>query len=320
MTKDGPLQLWKRAEAGGGSKEQIASRYRGLLIEHGLLIVRPKCHDCSQTSLSRIHHDPALEGAHEFKPMLVSADVALQLAYVQMPAEEAQVYWEQAHGNPESFEALVRHAVSHEFRILGGERAQADFDAGKKGGYAFEIVNKGDGSRTTGMACVGSHGAERMPRCEWCRSRAGTDECDFVVGETCKVCKGTKPKGLKPCPKCAGRGVQLCNRRFCGKREDGRCGVRLSNDEGYCPKHMTPAGHAPKPSLASNRVTSSMPAGKSPRPTLEECRWADSEIEGTCLHKGCPRVVRPGERCLYFPARRRAMCERCGDEYLMVAR
>ena len=307
-------------EAVGGTAEEMAERYRALLVEHGHLILDPKCNECSQTSRTRIHNDPTADGAHEFKPLLTSEDPLLHVAYLKMEAEEARAHWELSRGNPASFEALVRHAISHEFRILGGAQAEADYAAGRKGGYAFEIVDKRTGSRSTGMACVGTHRAERLPRCEWCRSRAGTDECDFVVGEVCKTCKGTKHKGLKPCPKCAGRGVQLCNRRFCAKRRDGRCGVRVSKDEGYCPEHMEAAGRKPKTSPASNRVENILPAGKPPRPKLEDCRWADSKIEGTCLHRGCPQVVRPGERCLYFPARGRVMCEGCGDKYLSVAR
>lgn len=317
--KPRPSELWKEVEASGGTTEQMAEHYRALLIEHGHLIVDPKCNECSQTARKRIHNNPTADGAHEFKPLLTSEDPLLHIAYLKMEPEEARTHWELSRGNPVSFKALVRHAVSHEFRILGDEQVQADYAAGRKGGYAFEIVNKETGERSTGMACVGTHGADRLPRCEWCRSRAGTDECDFVVGETCKACKGTKHKGLKPCPKCAGRGVQLCNRRFCAKLRDGRCGVHVSNGEGYCPEHMEVAGHKPKTSLAHNRVRNLLLARRPPRPKLEDCRWADSQIEGTCLHKGCPKVVRAGERCLYFPARRRAMCEGCGDEYLRVA-
>ena len=298
--KPRPDELRKAAEAAGGTDEEKTARYRGLLVEHGHLILDPKCYECSLGSKSRIHHDPAAEGAHEFKPALESSDPLLHVAYMEMEAGEARAHWELARGNPESFEALVRHAVSHEFRILGGEQARADYDAGKKGGYHFEIVDKRTDARSTGTVCVGSHAAERLPRCGWCRSRAGTDECDFVVGERCKACGGTKYKGLKPCPRCAGRGVELCNRRFCAKRGDGRCGVRVSKDESYCPGHAEAAGVMPRPKIRR-----------------EECRWVESApVEGTCLHKGCPAVVRVGALCLYFPRRRRAMCEACGAAYL----
>lgn len=303
MPKSRPSELWKSVEQTGGDAEQMAARYRALLVEHGHLILDPKCYDCSQTSRAKIHHDPATQGAHEFKPALRSDDIALHYAYMEMDPEEARAHWEMARGMPESFEALIRHATSHEFNILGGERARSDYAKGRAGGYHFEIVDKQTGERTTGIACVGRHSSVSVPRCEFCRSRAGTDECDFEVGSVCKSCKGTKYKGLKPCPKCAGRGVQLCNRRFCAKRDDGRCGVHLSKDEGYCPAHAAEKGVMPKPKIRR-----------------EECKWVDeARAEGTCLHKGCGNVVKEGTRCLYFPLRRRAMCVSCGEAYLEVS-
>jgi hypothetical protein len=295
-----PNELWRQVESEGGSADVMAERYRALLIEHGHLILKPKCYECSQAETSKIHHDPHVKGAHEFKPTLISEDPLLHVAYIEMSAEEARAHWGLARCMPESFERLIRHAVAHEFHILGGEQVQADYAAGRRGGYSFEIVNKKTGEKSTGIACAGSHPGERLKRCEFCRSRAGTDECDFVVGDKCKACKGTKYKGLKPCPKCAGRGVQLCNRRFCAKRGDGSCGVHLSKDEGYCPAHARERDVMPKPKVRR-----------------EECRWvAEAKTEGTCLHKGCGNVVNVGVRCLYFPLRRRAMCAGCGEAYM----
>lgn len=173
-----------------------------------------------------------------------------------------------------------------------------------------------------------------LPKCQFCHTRDGANQCDYPTGGPCKKCKGLgrrKPnkqeqhfeatfrgtlengtdahmvgvatEGLAAlqaslkCHPCAGTGKAMCNLHFCGSH----CGVRVSEDEGYCPDHMARAG-------------------KTRPPVKERCWWLDdAKFAGTCLRASCHTEIEVGQRCLYFPDRKRVMDESCGEEYLRVA-
>jgi hypothetical protein len=173
-----------------------------------------------------------------------------------------------------------------------------------------------------------------LPKCDFCHARAGENQCDYPIGGKCPKCKGMgvrKPEerekhfeesfkhtiehgtdahlvkvakeGLAAfeaslrCHPCAGTGKAQCNRYFCGRT----CGVRVSADEGYCPDHMERAG-------------------KTRPPVKERCWWLEeAKFAGTCLRASCYTEIAVGERCLYFPDRKRVMDEECGEEYLRIA-
>jgi hypothetical protein len=177
--------------------------------------------------------------------------------------------------------------------------------------------------------------AKPLPKCQFCHTRDGENQCDYPTGGKCPKCKGfgklqpdkrqqhfeqtfteaiaihesgsdlarTAQQGLEAlqtslrCHDCAGTGKAMCNRYFCGRS----CGVRVSPDEGYCPDHLERAGKT--------------------RPIIKErCWWLDeAKYAGTCLRASCNTEIEVGERCLYFPERRRVMDEACGEEYLRVA-
>lgn len=99
------------------------------------------------------------------------------------------------------------------------------------------------------------------------------------------------------CYWCSGSGKQNCNRSFCGER----CGVRISEQEGYCPDHQERAGHKK-------------------RLVRERCNWVESsQFESKCLRRDCGNLTKPGDRVLYFPERQRVMDAECGEEYLRVS-
>lgn len=166
-----------------------------------------------------------------------------------------------------------------------------------------------DGTSWSGHFC--SRDASRN-RCQACRNDWAEARCDYPVGGPCKTCKGAKlvwdsTGKAEPaadafsdeqvmCEDCAGSGLRLCNLHLCGA-----CRWHVEPDEDYCPDHRARVG-AP------------------PLVRREECVWLDgAKYEGKCLRAGCGRKVEVGERCLYFPERRRVMCEPDGEEYLRVS-
>lgn len=177
----------------------------------------------------------------------------------------------------------------------------------------------------------------RLPPCEFCRRRKGENQCDYQVGGPCRKCKGSGERRMSVqeaqlhahlvnvtngeysavsaadaeragahleaftagivCYHCSGSGKQNCNRYFCGDR----CGIRLSEKEGYCPDHMELAGH-------KRQII------------REDCEWIErSTVSGKCYRGSCKRDVDAGQRALYFPDKQRVMHETCGLEYLRIS-
>lgn len=130
--------------------------------------------------------------------------------------------------------------------------------------------------------------------CEFCRKRNGDNQCDHLTGGPCKRCKGTGKSRGRECHPCAGKGLAMCNRFFCGVT----CGVRISKDEGYCPMHKE-----------SNQKLEA-----------EEVIWIEgNDLADThCLRRSCRGVVPVGAVVLFFPKRERVMHEDCGKEYLRL--
>lgn len=176
-----------------------------------------------------------------------------------------------------------------------------------------------------------------LPDCEFCRRKnQGHNLCDYLTGGKCRRCSGHGERRMTAtearlhqgfvnilsgqwehteeekeraalhleaftaaikCYWCSGSGKQNCNRSFCGER----CGVRISEQEGYCPDHQERAGH--KKQLMRER-----------------CQWVESALAvSRCLRRDCNKVVQRGDRVLYFPDRVRWMDQACGEEYLRVS-
>lgn len=189
--------------------------------------------------------------------------------------------------------------------------------------------------KVPGGAAIICGGREPRYKCSFCKQRDGVNLCDFLTGGPCRKCGGfgeRRPSETERifmarlqmlangetyserpamtvaeaqqaladcnaslrCFSCSGSGKANCNRRFCGTQ----CGVRISDEEGYCPNHQAQAGHPVKL-------------------VREECEWRDYAMqESLCLRKGCGTLVQPDERCLYFPKRKRMMDAECGARYL----
>lgn len=146
--------------------------------------------------------------------------------------------------------------------------------------------------------------------CEFCHNPKHQilSLCDYPTGGPCKKCLGSGEhvdgrmiysarlqRKARVCPECVGQGKQRCNRRFCN-----HCGANISKEEGYCPDHLARAGKT-KPLVR------------------EQCYWlAEAKYPGRCRHQGCDVTVQQGDQCLYFPEKRRVMCEECGEEYLRI--
>ncbi len=152
------------------------------------------------------------------------------------------------------------------------------------------------GQVSTGMACFG-RGARRR-RCEFCNQDWSVAQCDYPTGGPCPKCKGKKTRGSRPCHDCAGTGYRMCNRRLCKA-----CRAHREPDEDYCPDHRVYAGFPPLVKRERSFWTTT----------------AREIINRKCLHKECETIISYSDRVLFFPNRKRAMCERCGTNYLELA-
>ena len=153
------------------------------------------------------------------------------------------------------------------------------------------------GEVTTGTVCFDRSRSPRR-RCDFCHNNWSVAQCDYPTGGPCKQCKGKKTRGGGKCHSCAATGYQMCNRRVCAS-----CRAHRDPDEDYCPDHRERAGFPP---LIKR----------------EKCYWtnkADGVLRRDCLHQGCEAAISYGNRVLYFPLRRRAMCEACGGRYIEVS-
>lgn len=192
---------------------------------------------------------------------------------------------------------------------LGAERLEAEMGGFGIEGYKIEWgkdahagctgvrITGPDGQVSTGTVCFDrSRGPRR--RCEFCRARWSVAECDYPVGGPCPKCKGRKTRGGGKCHACAGTGYRMCNSRVCAS-----CRAHREPDEDYCPDHRGLAGFPP----ALRR---------------EKCFWtaeAGGVIRRDCLHQGCSEMIEYGDRVLFFPQRKRAMCRPCGERYLAIS-
>lgn len=178
---------------------------------------------------------------------------------------------------------------------LGIAGYKAEFSDDAPGNCTRVLITSTEGQVARGFLC-GSR--TRRRRCAFCDSGWQTALCDYPTGGPCPKCKGTKRRSGKPCHPCAATGYWMCNKPICSS-----CRAHRDPDEDYCPEHRQMAGFAP---LIRR----------------EACSWtnrASGLIRRDCLHAGCMELLAYGNRVLYFPRRRRAMCEGCGERYLQIA-
>lgn len=203
--------------------------------------------------------------------------------------------------------ALEDQKLSHPLdadavRILVGPRhaehvlkvAERRVELGYSEGRCTPVKVTGADSRVGyGMMC-GRRGGRK--RCQFCKTRWADSQCDYPMGGNCRKCQGAGVRDGYNCHDCAGTGRAMCNKHVCS-----RCRAHREPDEDYCPDHRERAGFA--------RLL-----------VREVCVWlGEARFSGKCVHRGCERVVAAGERALWFPERRRLMCEECGDLYLKVS-
>jgi hypothetical protein len=299
---------------------------------------RELCDDCSQPRTSRVHTHRKTKGHHAWRPPLAAGDdVALHLAYLEMSPEEAQAHWDIATRGYApgaamgmiAFLSLVRHAVKHEFKLLGGPEAERAYAEGRRGGYQFVITDKTTGEQSTGVMCVTESRTRRSAsqRCEVCKRRAHQYLCDHPTDAVCTKCNGTSelPGGLctaRVCRHCLGTRKEPCSKRLC-KGCTRTNGLKESdvNRVDYCDEHAAAHGYKPPVKAAPESRQKRESRGQASQPvaasaTVREFKdvvWTKSPYEFWCDRFPCETVIRKGDRALFDKKRSEAFCAKCGE-------